>query len=116
MAKQIRPDIGRGHVRAVPDFRNKLTVYEKNGQKRYAVLYADSKWDGYYLLREITGLPELVDGEYSAVLAELEDIIGLTVPVSYLLSPMAVNAISPSRKGRFPWHTPQISPGENLGR
>ncbi len=58
----------------------KLTVYEENGQKRYAVLYADSKWDGYYLLREITGLPELVDGEYSAVLAELEDIIGLTVP------------------------------------
>ncbi|MDE7054403.1 MAG: hypothetical protein K2O84_06255, partial [Oscillospiraceae bacterium] len=59
----------------------KLTVYEEDGQKRYAVLYADSKWDGYYLLREITGLPELVDGEYSAVLAELEDIIGLTVPV-----------------------------------
>lgn len=58
----------------------KLTVYEEDGQKRYAVLYADSKWDGHYLLREITGLPELADGEYGGVLAELEDIIGLTVP------------------------------------
>ena len=59
----------------------KLTVYEENGQKRQAVLYADSKWEGYYLLREITGLPELVDEEYPAVLEELEGIIGLTMPV-----------------------------------
>lgn len=59
----------------------KLTVYEENGQKRQAVLYADSKWDGYYLLREITGLPELVDEEYPAALKELEGIIGLTMPV-----------------------------------
>ena len=33
--------------------------------------HADSKWEGYYLLREITGLPELVDEEYPAVLKEL---------------------------------------------
>ena len=59
----------------------KLTVYEENGQKRQAVLYADSKWEGYYLLREITGLPELVDEEYLALLKELEGIIGLTMPV-----------------------------------
>lgn len=59
----------------------KLTVYEENGQKRQAVLYADSKWEGYYLLREITGLPELVDEEYPALLKELEGIIGLTMPV-----------------------------------
>ena len=59
----------------------KLTVYEENGQKRQAVLYADSKWEGYYLLREITGLPELVDEEYPAALKELEGIIGLTMPV-----------------------------------
>ena len=59
----------------------KLTVYEENGQKRQAVLYADSKWDGYYLIREITGLPELVDEEYPAALKELEGIIGLTMPV-----------------------------------
>lgn len=59
----------------------KLTVYEENGQKCQAVLYADSKWDGYYLLREITGLPELVDEEYPAALKELEGIIGLTMPV-----------------------------------
>jgi len=59
----------------------KLTVYEEDGQERYAVLYADSKWDGYYLVREITGLPELVDEEYPALLAELEDIIGLNMPV-----------------------------------
>lgn len=59
----------------------KLTVYEEDGQKRQAVLYADSKWEGYYLLREITGLPELVDEEYPALLKELEGIIGLTMPV-----------------------------------
>ncbi len=59
----------------------KLTVYEENGQKRQAVLYADSKWEGYYLLREITGLPELVDRDYPAALEELEGIIGLTMPV-----------------------------------
>ena len=58
----------------------KLTVYEENGQKWQAVLYADSKWEGYYLLREITGLPELVDEEYPAALKELEGIIGLTMP------------------------------------
>ena len=58
----------------------KRTVYEENGQKRQAVLYADSKWEGWYLLREITGLSELVDGEYPAALKELEGIIGLTVP------------------------------------
>jgi len=58
----------------------KLTAYQENGQDRYAVLYADSKWEGYYLFREITGLPELVDEEYPALLAELESIIGLTMP------------------------------------
>ena len=55
----------------------KLAVWE-DGRK--AVLYADSKWEGWYLLREITGLPELVDREYSAALKELEGIIGLTMP------------------------------------
>lgn len=58
----------------------KLTVYEENGQKRQAILYADCKWDGYYLFREITGLPESVDEEYPALLKELEGIIGLTMP------------------------------------
>lgn len=58
----------------------KLTAYEEDGQTRYAVLYADSKWEGYYLFREITGLPELVDEAYPAVLAELEEITGLTMP------------------------------------
>ena len=37
--------------------------------------------EGWYLLREITGLPELVDEEYPAALKELEGIIGLTMPV-----------------------------------
>ena len=55
----------------------KLAVWE-DGRK--AVLYADSKWEGYYQLRETTGLPELVDEEYPAALKELEGIIGLTVP------------------------------------
>lgn len=60
-----------------------LTVGMNIGLKeeRQAVLYADSKWEGWYLLREITGLPELVDEEYPAVLKELEGIFGLTMPV-----------------------------------
>ena len=36
---------------------------------------------GYYLLREITGLPEEIDGEYLPLLKELEEIFGLTMPV-----------------------------------
>lgn len=58
-----------------------LTVYEENGQKRNAVLYAESMWEGYYLLREITGLPEQIDEEYLPLLKELEGIFGLTMPV-----------------------------------
>ena len=58
-----------------------LTVYEENGQKRNAVLYAESMWEGYYLLREITGLPEQIDEEYLPLLKELEVIFGLTMPV-----------------------------------
>lgn len=62
------------------DVACKLTVYEEDGQRRYAVLYADPKWEGYYLFREFTGLPELVDGDYPAGLAELERLCGLTMP------------------------------------
>lgn len=58
-----------------------LTVYEENGRRRNAVLYAESMWEGYYLLREITGLPEEIDGEYLPLLKELEEIFGLTMPV-----------------------------------
>ena len=43
-------------------------------------LERQNKWEGWYLLREITGLPELVDGEYPAALKEPEGIIGLTAP------------------------------------
>ncbi len=59
----------------------KLTTYQEDGKDRPAVLYADRKWEGYYLLREITGLPELVDEEYPALLEELEGIVGLKMPV-----------------------------------
>ena len=58
-----------------------LTVYDENGQKRNAVLYAERMWEGYYLLREITGIPEQIDEEYLSLLKELEDIFGLTMPV-----------------------------------
>ena len=44
------------------------------------MLYAESMWEGYYLLREITGLPEEIDGEYLPLLKELEEIFGLTMP------------------------------------
>lgn len=58
-----------------------LTVYEENGRERNAVLYAESMWEGYYLLREITGLPEQIDEEYLPLLKELEEIFGLAMPV-----------------------------------
>ena len=63
------------------DAARMLTVYEENGRERNTVLYAEGMWEGYYLLREITGLPERMDGEYLPLLKELEGIFGLTMPV-----------------------------------
>lgn len=69
------------------DIACKLTVYEEGGQKRYAVLYADGKWEGYYLFREITSLPEETDFGYLPLLMELEGIFGLSLPVLRTLGP-----------------------------
>lgn len=79
---QIYKDgIGDQSYREDLDAACMLTVYEENGQKRNAVLYAEGMWEGYYLLREITGLPEKIDEEYLPLLKELEGIFGLTMPV-----------------------------------
>ena len=60
--------------------RHTAAALAETGRKRYAVLYAESKWEGYYLFREITALPEQLDGEYLPLLKELEGVFGLTMP------------------------------------
>ncbi len=62
------------------DAAGMLTVYEENGQKRNTVLYAENMWEGYYLFREITGLPERLDEKYLPLLKETEGVFGLTMP------------------------------------
>ena len=47
---------------------------------RVAVLYADYKQDGCYLSASIVYQPELMDGDYPALLAELSDAYSLTLP------------------------------------
>lgn len=59
----------------------KLTVYQENGQRRNTILHAEELWEGWYLLREITGVEERMDEEYLPLLKELESITGLTIPV-----------------------------------
>lgn len=59
----------------------KLTVYQENGQRRNTILHAEELWEDWYLLREITGVEERIDGEYLPLLKELESITGLTIPV-----------------------------------
>ncbi len=59
----------------------KLTVYQENGRRRNTILHAEELWEDWYLLREITGVEERIDGEYLPLLKELESITGLTIPV-----------------------------------
>ena len=58
-----------------------VSYFEENRTKvRVAVLYADYKQDGYYLSAAIIYQPELMDGDYPALLAELGDAYALNLP------------------------------------
>ncbi len=58
-----------------------VTYFEEDRTKvRVAVLYADYKQDGYYLSASIVYQPERMDGDYPALLAELSDAYGLSLP------------------------------------
>lgn len=43
-------------------------------------MYAIGKWEGYYLFKEMTCLPEEIDSEYPAVFKEMEASSGISVP------------------------------------
>lgn len=64
------------------DIAAKQAAYwEDNGTKpRIAILYADRKQDGFYLSARITYSLEQLDGDYPALLAELSDVYGITLP------------------------------------
>ena len=56
------------------------TVYYDGGRTRATVMYAIGKWEGYYLFKEMTCLPEEIDSEYPAVFKEMEASSGISVP------------------------------------
>lgn len=58
-----------------------VSYFEEDRTKvRVAVLYADYKQDGYYLSAAIVYQPELMDGDYPALLSELSDAYALNLP------------------------------------
>jgi len=59
----------------------RVTVYYDGGRTRVTVLAAMEESDGYYLFKELTCLPEEIDGEYQAVFKEMEAACGIEVPV-----------------------------------
>ena len=58
----------------------KRVVYEENGHLRNTVIHAEELWEGYCLLKEITGVEEGIDEDYQPLLKELDRIYGLTIP------------------------------------
>lgn len=58
----------------------RVTVYYDGGRTRLTVLYTEGEWDGYYLFKEMTCLPEEIDEEYSAVFKEMEATCSFSVP------------------------------------
>lgn len=56
------------------------TVYYDGGRTRATVMYVIRKWDGYYLFKEMTCLPEEIDDEYAATFKEMEASCGISVP------------------------------------
>ena len=58
----------------------RVTVYYDGGRTRLTVLYTEGEWDGYYLFKEMTCLPEEIDEAYSAVFKEMEATCSFSVP------------------------------------
>lgn len=64
------------------DIAYKQAAYFESGTApRVAVLYADCKQEGYYLSAQITYQLDRQDGDYEALVEELSDAFGLTLPV-----------------------------------
>ena len=59
----------------------RVAVYYDGGRTRVTALVAMEKWKGCYLFKELTCLPEEMDGEYKAVFREMETVCGITVSV-----------------------------------
>lgn len=59
----------------------RVAVYYDGGRTRVTALVAMEKWKGCYLFKELTCLPEEMDGEYKAVFQEMEKVCGITVSV-----------------------------------
>ena len=59
----------------------RVAVYYDGGRTRVTALVAMEKWDGYYLFKELTCLPEEMDGEYKAVFKEMETVCGIEVSI-----------------------------------
>lgn len=58
-----------------------VTYFSEDGlNARVAVLYADTREEGWYLSAQITYLPEEMDEEYPLLLEELRDVFALTLP------------------------------------
>lgn len=58
----------------------RVTVYYDGGRTRVTVMYTIGKWEGYYLFKEMTCLPEEIDSEYQSVFKEMEASSGISVP------------------------------------
>jgi len=59
----------------------RVAVYYDGGRTRVTVLVAMEESEGYYLFKELTCLPEEIDGEYQAVFKEMEATCGIEVSV-----------------------------------
>lgn len=58
----------------------RVTVYYDGGRTRLTVLYTEGEWDGYYIFKEMTCLPEEIDEEYLALFKEMEATCSFSVP------------------------------------
>lgn len=85
----LESEVGETQYDAAYDIAFKpVGFYEDTGngkQPRIAVLYADRKQEHYYLYAQITYMPEQFDEQYPAMLEELRDAFGLSLP-QYTLS------------------------------
>ncbi len=58
-----------------------IAFFEDNGTNpRIAVLYADTRGNGYYIFAQITYLPEQYDDTHDALLEELRDVFSMNLP------------------------------------
>lgn len=58
-----------------------IAFFEDNKTKpRIAILYADTRGNGYYVFAQITYLPEQYDDAHDALLEELRDVFAINLP------------------------------------